>query len=117
VCEFVGVLLVCYLMLLVLWLALCLFALIVRFVVEALSLALRWTFGADSQELGARFDRWVAETRKRQIARGAPATLRGSLWVLAWRLWKVYVHPIRSWRSEFVYPPNKDVRGASDHKP
>jgi quinol-cytochrome oxidoreductase complex cytochrome b subunit len=84
---------------------------------KGLRLALLWATGTkDSEELGTRFDRWMAESRERRITRGGPATLRGALMVLCWRIWKAYVHPIGSWRGEFVYPPKKDVRGAGDHK-
>ena len=84
---------------------------------KGLRLALLWATGTkDSEELGTRFDRWMAESRERRITRGGPATLRGALMVLCWRIWKAYVHPIRSGRGEFVYPPKKDVRGAGDHK-
>jgi hypothetical protein len=84
---------------------------------KGLRLVLLWATGTkDSEELGTRFDGWMAESRERRIKRGGPATLGGALMVLCWRIWKAYVHPIRSWRGEFVYPPKKDVRGAGDHK-
>jgi hypothetical protein len=87
-------------------------------VIDRLKLVLFWIAGAkDLEELGTRFDKWLIETRKRQIARGAPTTLRGALWVFAWRVWKAYTHPIRAWRGEFLYPPKKGVRGAGYHKP
>jgi len=89
-----------------------------KFALNLLKWTLLWATGAkDLEELDTRLDRWEVESRARRVARGGPATLRGTLKVFCWRLWKVYVHPIRSWRGEFVYPPKKDVRGASDHKP
>jgi hypothetical protein len=36
--------------------------------------------------------------------------------VLCWRIWKAYVHPIGSWRGDFVYPPKEDARDAGYHK-
>ena len=89
-----------------------------KIILTLLKKALLWASDAkDLVELGIRLDRWEVESRARRIARGGPATLRGTLKVLCWRLWKVYVHPIRSWRGELVYPPKKDVRGTDGYKP
>ena len=88
-----------------------------KIALNLLNWAVRWATGAkDVVELARRFDRWTVETRERQIARGSPATLRGVLKVLCWRVWKVFEHPIRSWRGEFVYPPKKNVRGAGNNQ-
>ncbi len=102
-CEVLITLLICYFVLssLVFLLVLAL---------KGLRLALLWATGIkDPEEFGTRFHRWIAESRERRIARGGPATLRGALKLLCWRIWKVYVHPIRSWRGEFVYPPKKEA--------
>ena len=89
-----------------------------RFILSLLNWTVRWaTGGKDLLELARRFDRWTVETRERQIARGAPTTLRGALCVLAWRVWKAYTHPIRAWRGEFLYPSKRGVRGGGDYKP
>jgi hypothetical protein len=107
--EVVITLLICFFVL-------CYLVFLLILALKGVRLALLWATGIkDPEELGSRFDRWIAESRARRIARGGPATLRGALKVLCWRLWKVYVHPIRSWRGEFVYPPKKDVRGAGDN--
>ncbi len=99
--EFVWALLVCFLVVFV-------FAFMIMVVVETIRMSVLWLTGAkDFAELGKRFDKWTAEARERRVARGGPATLRGVLVVLAWRIWKAYVHPIRTWRGEFVYPPKK----------
>jgi hypothetical protein len=109
--QLVGALLVCFL-------ALSFFIFMLSIAIGGLKLVLLWVAGAkDWEELGTQFDKWLIETRKRRIARGAPTTLRGALWVLAWRVWKAYTHPIRAWRGEFLYPPKKSVRGAGDLKP
>ncbi len=90
---------------------------VLKMVLKLARWILLWGTGAkDLVELARRFDRWTVETRERQIARGAPATLKGALKLFCWRLWKLYVHPIRSWRGEFD-PPKKDVRSAGDNKP
>jgi hypothetical protein len=98
------------------FLALPFFIFTLSIVIDGLKLVLLWIAGAkDLEELGTRFDKWLIETRKRQIARGN--TLRGVLWMLAWRVWKSYTHPIRARRDEFLYPPKKGVRGVGGHKP
>lgn len=87
--------------------------------------AVLWTTGArDLDELSARMSaanarigKTNAEWREQRQAHGQPTTLRGALKLFFWRLWKLYVHPIRSWRGEFVYPPRKDVRGGGGDKP
>jgi hypothetical protein len=87
---------------------------VLKMVLKLAGWILVWGTGAkDLLELARRFDRWTVETRERQIARGSPATLRGVLKVLCWRVWKVFEHPIRSWRGEFVYPPKKGTTDAS----
>jgi len=104
--------------LLIAFLALSFFVFMLSIVIDGLKLVLLWIAGAkDLEELGTRFDKWLIETPKRQIARGASTTLSGALWVLAWRVWKAYTHPVRAWRGEFLYPPKKSVRGAGDYKP
>jgi hypothetical protein len=87
-------------------------------VLTLLRWVLLWVTGAkDLVELAKWFDRWTVETRERQIARGSPPTLGGVLKVLCWRVWKVFEHPIRSWRGEFVYPPKRGVRDSGGYKP
>ncbi len=74
------------------------------------------TTAKDLEELRARFDRRVGAIRERQIASGVPPMRRGAFRLLGWRTWKLAVHPVRYWRGEFLYPPKKDGRGASDNK-
>jgi hypothetical protein len=110
-CELAGPVLFCIL-------ALSFIMLAVWVVLEGLKLILLWIPRTkDLQELGRRLDRWAAETRKRQTALGGPATLRGALWVLPWRVWKAYTHPIRTWRGELMYPPKKGATDSGGPKP